>query len=440
MIKITFVGAGSTAFVKNVIGDVMLTEALRNCEVALYDIDAERLEESKILIDALNEKINEGRAVVKTYLGVENRREALRGADFIVNAIAVGGYNSTKIDFEIPAKYGLRQTIADTLGIGGIFRALRTIPVLREIAEDVEAVCPNAWFLNYTNPMAMISGFLQRYTGMKTVGLCHSWQDCISWLYKNMHMEMPEGVTSKIAGINHMAWVLEVRDKDGNDLYPMIKQKTAEINETEIHGDMVRFEYIRRLGYYCTESSHHNSEYNPFFIKPNYPELIQKYNILIDHYLETSLDQIENWKKQKADILSGKNIEHPVRSKEYASRIMEAMVTNVPYSIGGNVINRGFITNIVNDACVEVPCLVDRNGIHPTYVGALPPQLAAMNMTNVNPQLLTIEAAVTKNREHVYHAAMVDPHTAAVLSIDDIVAMCDEMIDAHNASGHPVLV
>ena len=361
MIKITFVGAGSTAFVKNVIGDVMLTPALRQCEVVLYDIDAERLEESKILIDALNEKINEGRAIVKTYLGIENRREALRGSDFIVNAIAVGGYSSTKIDFEIPKKYGLRQTIADTLGIGGIFRALRTIPVLREIAEDVEAVCPDAWFLNYTNPMAMISGFLQRYTGMKTVGLCHSWQDCISWLYKNMHMEMPEGVTSKIAGINHMAWVLEVRDKDGNDLYPMIKQKTAEINANEIHGDMVRFEYIRRLGYYCTESSHHNSEYNPFFIKPNYPELIEKYNILIDHYLDTSLEQIENWKKQKADILSGKNIEHAVRSKEYASRIMEAMVTNVPYSIGGNVINRGFITNIVNEACVEVPCLVDRN-------------------------------------------------------------------------------
>lgn len=440
MIKITFIGAGSTAFVKNVLGDVMLTPSLSQCEISLYDIDGERLEESKILIEAMNGKINEGKAVVKTYLGVENRREALRGSDFIVNAIAVGGYSSTKIDFEIPKKYGLRQTIADTLGIGGIFRALRTIPVLREIAEDVEAVCLDAWFLNYTNPMAMISGFLQRYTGMKTIGLCHSWQDCISWLYKNIHMEMPEGVTSKIAGINHMAWVLDIRDKDGNDLYPMIREKTALLNETEKHGDMVRFEYIKRLGYYCTESSHHNSEYNPFFIKPNYPELIDKYNILIDHYLDTSLEQIENWKKHKADILSGKNIEHAVRSKEYASRIMEAMVTNNPYSIGGNVINRGFITNIVNDACVEVPCLVDRNGIHPTYVGALPQQLAAMNMTNVNPQLMTIEAAVTKKREHVYHAAMVDPHTAAVLSLDDIVAMCDEMIEAHNASGHPVLV
>lgn len=203
---------------------------------------------------------------------------------------------------------------------------------------------------------------------------------------------------------------------------------------------MVRFEYIKHLGYYCTESSHHNSEYNPFFIKPNYPELIDKYNILIDHYLKVSLEQIDGWKKQKADILSGSSIEHSVRSKEYASRIMEAMVTNTPYSIGGNVINKGFITNLVNDACVEVPCLVDVNGIHPTYVGALPPQLAAMNMTNINPQLVTIEAAVTKKRELVYNAAMVDPHTAAVLSIDDIVSMCDELIAAHNASGHPVLV
>lgn len=440
MIKITFLGAGSTAFVKNVLGDVMLTPAICQCEIALYDIDGERLEESRVLVEALNKRINSGKAVVKKYLGVENRREALRGADFVVNAIAVGGYESTKIDFEIPKKYGLYQTIGDTLGIGGIFRALRTIPVLREIAEDVEAACPNAWFLNYTNPMAMISGFLQRYTNMKTVGLCHSWQDCISWLYKNIHLEMPEGVTSKIAGINHMAWVLEIRDKDGNDLYPMIKEKTAQLNESEKHGDMVRFEYIKHLGYYCTESSHHNSEYNPFFIKPNYPELIDKYNILIDHYLKVSLEQIDGWKKQKADILSGSSIEHSVRSKEYASRIMEAMVTNTPYSIGGNVINKGFITNLVNDACVEVPCLVDVNGIHPTYVGALPPQLAAMNMTNINPQLVTIEAAVTKKRELVYNAAMVDPHTAAVLSIDDIVSMCDELIAAHNASGHPVLV
>lgn len=442
MVKITFMGAGSTVFAKNVLGDTMLADPFHSCEIALYDIDGERLEESYLLISKLNENINENRAVIKKYLGVENRKDALRGADFVVDAIQVGGYEpSTVIDFEIPKKFGLRQTIADTLGIGGIFRALRTIPVLESFARDMEEVCPNAWFLNYTNPMAMLSGYMQRYTGVKTVGLCHSVQVCSSGLLTKLGMMPEDGkFVDKIAGINHMAWLLEIRDSKGNDLYPEIKKRAAEMNANppENHKDMVRYEYIRRLGYYCTESSEHNAEYNCFFIKDKYPELIDAYKIPLDEYPRRCVNQIAKWKSQKEELFNGGNITH-TRSLEYASHIMESIVTNTPYKIGGNVLNHGCITNLPAEACVEVPCLVDGNGIQPTYVGALPEQLAAMNRTNINVQLMTIEAAVTKNREAVYQAAMMDPHTAAELSLDDIVKMCDELIEAHNATPYKVL-
>ncbi len=439
MVKITFMGAGSTIFAKNVLGDTMLTPALCDSEIALYDIDAARLDESYDMLEAINKKLNEGRAVIKKYLGVENRRDALRDAKFVVNAIQVGGYDPcTIIDFEIPKKYGLRQTIADTLGIGGIMRALRTIPVLRDFAEDMEVVCPDAWFLNYTNPMAMLSGYMQRYTNVKTVGLCHSVQVCSEGLLKKLDMLPEDGFVDKIAGINHMGWLLEITDMQGNDLYPEIRARAAKMNETQKHDDMVRFDYIKRLGYYCTESSEHNAEYNPFYIKPGYSELIDRYNIPLDEYPRRCVNQIADWKKQKEELWNGGSIEH-TRSLEYASHIMEAMVTNKPYKIGGNVLNNGLITNLPQKACVEVPCLVDGSGVSPTYIGELPLQLAAMNSTNINPQLLTIEAAVTKKRETVYQAAMLDPHTGAQLSIDDIVAMCDELIEAHAAAGFPVL-
>lgn len=438
MIKVTFIGAGSTIFAKNILGDIMLCESIRDAEFALYDIDGSRLDESKLVIDAINKKYNENRAKVKCYLGVENRKAALAGADFVVNAIQVGGYEPcTVIDFEIPKKYGIRQTIADTLGIGGIFRALRTIYVMKDIAKDMEEVCPNAWLLNYTNPMAMISGYMQRYTNVKTVGLCHSVQVCSKDLLDALDIKV-DGFKDKIAGINHMAWLLEITDMQGNDLYPEIKKRAAKKNATEKHGDMVRYEYIKHLGYYCTESSEHNAEYNPFFIKPNYPELIEKFNIPLDEYIRRCIEQIANWKKQRDEIMNGGDIIHE-RSREYGSRIIEAMVTNKPYKIGGNVINNGLITNLPKEACVEVPCMVDGSGINPTVIGDLPPQLAAMNRTNINPQLLTIEAAATGKKEHIYHAAMLDPHTAAVLSIDDIVAMCDELYEAHEKAGFPIL-
>jgi len=432
MSKITFMGAGSTVFARNVIGDCLCSEALRESEFALYDIDAKRLSESAEILTAMSETLG-GFGKITTYLGVENRREALRGADFVVNAIQVGLYDPcTIIDFEVPKKYGLRQTIGDTLGIGGIMRALRTIPVMEGFARDMEEVCPNAWFLNYTNPMAMLSGFMQRYTDVKTVGLCHSVQVCSEGLLKDLGMEDKlEGRKELIAGINHMGWLLKLEDKNGNDLYPAIKEKVAaRFAAGEQWNDMVRQDYIRRFGYYCTESSEHNSEYNMFYIKSQYPELIDAYKIPLDEYPRRCVNQIEGWKKEYAELQTSGSHGHE-RSREYASRIMEAMVTGNAYQIGGNVLNKGLIDNLPADACVEVPCLVNGSGIYPCHVGRLPVQCAAMNMTNINVQLLTIEAAVTRKKEHIYQAAMLDPHTGSELSIDQIVAMVDDLIEAH---------
>lgn len=439
MVKITFMGAGSTIFCKNVLGDSMLTPSLSSAEIALYDIDAERLEESYILITALNDNINQGCATIKKYLGVENRKDALRGATFVVNAIQVGLYDPcTIIDFEIPKKYGLRQTIGDTLGIGGIFRGLRTIKVLKEFAADMEEVCPNAWFLNYTNPMAMLTGYMLRYTKIKTVGLCHSVQWCSGGLLTALGMEDKlDGRTELIAGINHMAWLLDIRDKDGNDLYPEIKRRAKLKNATEKHWDMVRYDYIDKLGYYCTESSEHNAEYNYLYLKENRPDLIDKFNIPLDEYPRRCIEQIANWKKQRDDIMAGGKVTHE-KTNEYACYIMNAILTGEPYTIGGNVLNNGLIPNLPPEACVEVKCVVDHCGIHPTYVGNLPLQLAAMNLSNIYVQLLTIAAAHEMSMEHVYHAAMMDPHTGSQLSTDEIVSLCDELKKAHEDAGYPI--
>ena len=437
--KVTFMGAGSTVFSKNILGDTMTCDSFHDVEIALYDIDGARLEESYLLICAMNESINAGRATVKKYLGVENRKDALRGADFVVNAIQVGLYDPcTIIDFEVPKKYGLRQTIADTLGIGGIFRGLRTIHVLKDFARDMEEVCPDALFLNYTNPMAMLTGYMQRYTGVKTVGLCHSVQVCAHSLLKRVDMlDREEGCITKIAGINHMAWLLEITDKDGNDLYPEIRRRAKEKNATEKHDDMVRFDYIEKLGYYCTESSEHNAEYNPFYIKAGRDDLIEKFNIPLDEYPRRCVNQITKWQQQKEELMAGGNVQH-TRSREYASHIMEAIMLNRPYKIGGNVINHGLISNLPDLACVEVPCLVDANGITPTYVGELPLQLAAMNSSNIYPQMLTVEAAHTGSRETLYQAAMMDPHAGAQLSTDEIVSLCNDLIEAHTNAGYPI--
>ena len=442
MAKITFMGAGSTVFARNVLGDCMCRESLKDSHIALYDIDGARLKESEYILNVINNNVNEGRAKITTHLGVRNRKAALRGADFIVNAIQVGGYEpSTVIDFEIPKKYGLRQTIADTLGIGGIFRALRTIPVMLDFARDIEEVAPNAWFLNYTNPMAMLTGAMLQATGVKTVGLCHSVQVCVKSLLETLGEDCsPErlaNIKSHIAGINHMAWLLEISE-NGKDLYPQLKKLSdkkvkAWRKEKDLEkksGNMIRLEMMKRFGYYVTESSEHNAEYAPFWIKHNYPGLINEWNIPLDEYPRRCINQIKKWKTQYDELKNDPKLSHTL-SNEYGSGIMDAIVTDKPFVIGGNVMNTGLITNLPSNAVVEVPCLVNANGIQGTYVGDLPTQCAAMNMTNINVQLLTIEAALTLNRDRIYQAAMLDPHTAAELSIDDIVKMCDDLIEAH---------
>ncbi|WP_025677004.1 alpha-glucosidase/alpha-galactosidase [Paenibacillus massiliensis] len=425
MDKIVFLGAGSTVFAKNVLGDCLLTPALQDFEIALFDINPERLRDSETMLNNIR-TTSGSKCRIKAYT---DRKEALRGAKYAINAIQVGGYDPCTItDFEIPKKYGLRQTIADTVGIGGIFRNLRTIPVLEQFAADIREVCPDVLFINYTNPMAVLTNYMSRHEGINTVGLCHSVQVCVPHLFEALGMD-PEGVRTRIAGINHMAWLLEA-SRDGVDLYPEIKKRAMEKQKEGKHHDMVRFELMLKFGYYVTESSEHNAEYHPYFIKRNYPELIEKLNIPLDEYPRRCIEQIDNWTRMREELVGNVNLEHQ-RSHEYASYIFEAMETNIPFKIGGNVLNNGLITNLPNEACVEVPCLVDRSGIAPTYIGDLPPQLAALNRTNINTQLLTIEAALTKRREHIYHAAMLDPHTAAELSIDDIVALCDDLIEAH---------
>ena len=429
MTKLTFMGAGSTVFAKNVLGDCILTPEIGALEVALYDIDTVRLEDSRLMLENINKKYN-GKLKITAYT---NRLEALSGADFVVNAIQVGGYEPcTVTDFEVPKKYGLRQTIADTLGIGGIFRALRTIPVLEEFAEDMHKVCPNALFLNYTNPMAMLTGYMLRYLDLNAIGLCHSVQGCAKGLLETLGMEeyLPTCKTN-IAGINHQAWLLSIEDKNGNDLYPEIKRRSLSGEYTEkMQWDLVRHDIMHRFGYYNTESSEHTAEYNPYYIKYKYPELIKRFNIPLDEYPRRCVEQIKGWQELREKVVSTE-IEHN-KSNEFAAPIINAVVNNVPYEIHASVLNKGLITNLPQDACVEVKCLVDRSGVNPCYVGALPEQLAALNRTNINVQNLTIQAAKERKKDLVYMAAYLDPHTSAELSLDDIKSLCDDLFAAHN--------
>jgi alpha-galactosidase len=458
--KITFMGAGSTIFAKNILGDAMCTPSLRESHIALYDIDATRLAESKQMLDILNENINEGRAKITAHKGVRSRKTALRGADYVVNAIQVGGYEPcTVTDFEIPKKYGLRQTIADTLGIGGIFRSLRTIPVVLDFCRDMEEVCPDALFINYVNPMAMITSSILRGSSIRAVGLCHSVQGCARGLLRNLGMfDDVQELQWHIAGINHQAWLLEISD-GGKDLYPTIKKKAAAairrirkaggafaIREkadqqnapegsqlrldAKVAYDMVRTYCMLQFGYYITESSEHNAEYMPYWIKSTHPELIEEFGIPLDEYPRRCVGQIEDWKKRSKELIDNPELDH-TRGHEYGSYIMEAMETGNPTRVHGNVMNTGLIPNLPDKACVEVPCLVDRNGVQGCYVGELPEVCAAVNRTNVNPQILTVEAALTGKKDYIYQAAMLDPHTAAELTLDEIVNLCDDLMEAH---------
>lgn len=419
--KIVFIGSGSIIFVKNLIGDCLLTPCLADAEYALLDIDAEKLALSERMLQRLNESVNSGRAHIRAYT---SQKEALRGADFVISAIQVGGYRRVVPDFEIPAKYGLKQTYADTLGIGGIFRGLRTVPVMQGIVRDMMEVCPDAWLLNYVNPMAIITGAMLKSTGVKMVGLCHSVQVCASDLLRGLGMPT-DHLRYKIAGINHQAWLLEL-EQNGVDIYPEVRKRA--FARKDIHPDMVRYEIFRRFGYYVTESTQHTAEYTPYFIKRAYPGLAEQYGVKTEMYRDWGNSQQEYW--SHARKMENEPLTH-TRTKEFASYILEAMTTGTPFEIAANVLNHGYIENLPQGCCVEVPCVVDAAGITPRRMGRLPEQCAALNQTNINVQELTIEAALTHKREHIYHAAMLDPHTAAELSIPDIIALCDEMIESN---------
>jgi alpha-galactosidase len=423
MPKITLIGAGSTVFAKNLLGDILSFPELAESEIALMDIDAERLRVSEVVAHKVGQAVNARPRIQST----TDRRAALDGADYVINMIQVGGYEpATVIDFEIPKKYGLRQTIADTLGIGGIMRALRTIPVMLEMCRDMEELCPDVQFLNYTNPMAMLCWAVNEATNIKTVGLCHSVQGTAEQLAKDIGVPIGE-INYFCAGINHMAFYLRF-ERDGQDLYPLIRKVVEEARIPD--WNRVRYEMLTRLGYFVTESSEHFAEYCPHFIHRDRPDLVERFNVPLDEYVRRCISQIEGWHAMKAKFEGDEPVEVK-RSHEYGSLIIHSVETGTPRVVYGNVRNGSLITNLPADCCVEVPCLVDKNGIQPTPVGDLPKQLAAIIMTNVNVQSLTVDAALTGKRERVYQAAMMDPHTAAELTLDEIWSLVDELIATH---------
>jgi alpha-galactosidase len=434
MPKITFIGAGSTIFAKNLMVDILSFPELADSTIVLHDIDPQRLATSEIVAHRVAEAVG-AKPTIQSCL---NRRKALEEADYAICMIQVGGYEpGTVIDFEIPAKYGLRQTIADTLGIGGIMRSLRTIPVLLDMCRDMEELCPNVQFLNYVNPMVMNCWAIDRASSIRTVGLCHSVPHTAHDLAHDLGIPYDE-LKYKVAGINHMAFYLTL-EHNGQNLYPQLKEKMAQFEASgrwPIRGsggmvDHVRYEMFKRLGYFVTESSEHFSEYVPWFIKRERPDLLEAFEIPIEEYIRRCKAQIAAWREMKKD-LEDPNKPLPIqRSVEYGSLIIHSMETGQPRLIYGNVPNRGIIDNLPAGVPVEVPCLVDKNGVQPTTIGTIPPHLAALMKTNINVQEMTVEAALSGKREHIYHAAMLDPHTAAELSLDEIWAMVDELIAAH---------
>jgi alpha-galactosidase len=428
MPKITFIGAGSTVFARSLLVDILTFPELAGSTIALHDIDEERLRTSEIVAHRVARAVNAGPVIEAT----TDRRAALDGADYAINMIQVGGYRpATVIDFEIPRKYGLRQTIADTLGIGGIMRGLRTIPVLLDMCRDMAELCPEVLFLNYANPMAMIGWAIDRATNIKTVGLCHSVPHTARVMARDIGVPFEE-VNYLVAGINHLAFYLRFERKAGGqieDLYPRLHQVVAEGRVPD--KNRVRYDMLQRLGYFVTESSEHFSEYVPWFIKRDRPDLIERYNIPLDEYIRRCEVQIAEWQSMGQEIVRD---DYPLpleRSIEYASLIIHSLETGRPRTIYGNVPNRGLIENLPADCVVEIPCLVDKNGVQPSRTGSIPPHLAALIQTNINVQRLTVEAALTGKREHIYHAAMLDPHTAAELDLDQIWSLVDELIAAH---------
>jgi alpha-galactosidase len=423
--KIAFVGAGSTVFAKNLLGDILSFPELAGADIRLFDIDPTRLEVTKNVAQRVAQTVGAKPTVTATL----ERERALEGADFVINMIQVGGYKpATVTDFEIPKRHGLRQTIADTLGIGGIMRALRTVPVLLEMSRDMERLCPHTLHMNYVNPMVMNIWGLARQSPIKTVGLCHSVQHTAKELAEDLGIPVEE-IDYLCAGINHMAFYLKFEHK-GQDLYPRLKAlaETDKVPAT----NRVRYEMLRRLGYFVTESSEHFAEYVPYFIKKGREDLIERFNVPLDEYPRRCESQIADWGTLRTTLEDPNAPLEVKRSVEYGSLIIHSMVTGTPRVVYGNVMNHGLIDNLPQDCSVEVPCLVDRQGIQPTRIGRIPPQLAALMQTNINVQALTVEALVTGNREHIYHAAMFDPHTSSELDLDQIWALVDDLLLEHS--------
>jgi alpha-galactosidase len=421
--KVTFLGAGSTVFAKNLIGDLLSFPEFRTgVHIALHDIDPERLSVSEQVARKLAASLGAEPVISAT----ADRKAALDGADYAINMVQVGGYEPcTVTDFEVPKKYGLRQIIADTLGIGGIMRAVRTIPVMLDFAADMEEVCPDVTFLNYTNPMAMNMLAMLEATDINTVGLCHSVFGTAWQLANRLGLKLDD-INYVCAGINHMAFFL-VFEKDGEDLYPRLKETTKDWEEW----DRVRARVLDLMGYAVTESSEHFAEYVPWFIKRDRPDVIEELNIPLDEYITRCINQNAGWAETRDKLLRGEDLgEHHV-TREYGTYIIHSMETNTPRVVYGNVYNSGLITNLPEDCCVEVPCLVDRNGVQPTQIGDLPNHLAGLIRTNVSVQQLTVEAVLTGNRQRLYQAALLDPHTAAELTPDQIVSLVDDLIEAH---------
>lgn len=438
MTTITFIGAGSTVFTRNIAGDILSRPALAGAEIRLMDVNPKRLAESETIVGRFAAALG-GKATVRTF---SDRRAALDGADFVVCCFQVGGYEPcTVTDFEVPKKFGLRQTIADTLGIGGIMRGLRTVPVLWDVCEDMRQVAPEAIMLQYVNPMAINTWAISdRYPDIRQVGLCHSVQGTAWELARDLEIPVEE-IRYRAGGINHMSFFLhfEHRQPDGSyvDLYPALTQGYREGRFPKPSHwnprcpNKVRYEMLTRLGYFVTESSEHFAEYTPWFIKRDRPDLIERFGIPLDEYPKRCVEQVARWEKEAETLKEADTIE-VTESHEYASRIVNSMVTGEPSVIYGNIANRGYIPQLPVGCAVEVPMLVDDNGLQPTTVTDIPPQLIALMRTNINVQDLTVQALVTENVDHVYHAAMLDPHTGAELDLDQIWELTTDLLVAHD--------
>ena len=430
--KITFIGAGSTIFMKNIIGDALHFEALRDATFSLMDIDAQRLGESELFVQKMIDKMQTGARVEKT----TNQRQAVEGADFVVVAFQIGGYKPcTVTDFEIPKQYGLRQTIGDTLGSGGIMRGLRTVPHLWRLAADIAELCPNALMLQYVNPMAINTWALaERYPHVNQVGLCHSVQNTVEEFAHDLDLPQDE-IRYHVAGVNHVAFFLDVSHQ-GRDLYPLLREgyRAGRIPKPPLHNkrcpNKVRYEVMDQLGYFCTESSEHLAEYVPWFIKDGRADLIETFGIPLDEYPKRCEEQMSDWASQATAYRSAMEIE-VTKSHEFAAVMMNAIVTDAPYVAYGNLPNRCQIPQLPTGAAVETPCLVDANGVQPSVVEDIPPQLVALMRTQINVQELTVRALVDENVEHLYHAAMMDPHTAAELDLRQIRALVSDLLAAH---------